>query len=103
MSFLIANSKACDFMFSKFIVYALLLLKFCLCVCVCVCVFARVCVCPYKIDFCFMHVICLMPCGMVTFEDMFIVKAMKFIIMNIKNYMKISSFFCWHLMCYNYL
>ncbi len=77
MSFLIANSKACDFMFSKFIVYTLLLLK--LCVCVCVCVY------PYETDFCFMHVICLMPCGMVTFEDMFIIKVVIFIIMNIKN------------------
>ncbi len=61
----------------------------------CVCVFAHVCVCvyPYKIDFCVMHVICLMPCGMVTFEDMFIIKIVIFIIMNIKSYMIFSSLF----------
>jgi hypothetical protein len=36
ISIFVVNGKACDLMFSQFIVYALLLLDMCVCVCVCV-------------------------------------------------------------------
>ncbi len=45
ISIFVVNGKACDLMFSQFIVYALLLLDMCVCVCVCVCVFLNKLIC----------------------------------------------------------